>query len=342
MALLAGPAAADTELGELLLDALPIAAACGYALDLHRTRFLCGATFRLGVRRADGSLDTRGFKGGAADMITNALRLQAPWLAAARARPRDEARWSRTQLVAAADAGDERRVRELLAAGAAVDGASGLAQTALHAAAWRGHARVVAALLEGAGVNGAGARAGVLWGAGASVNARDVYGATPLMRASYVGHLAVVRMLLARGADQALQGRLGGRTALHRAAFTGRSRVVALLCAAPGAAAALALRDAAGRTPLDVAVAFRRAACAEAIRRAGAGAGAPAPGAGVAVAAAAVTAAAAAEPELETEAAETTSSSAEAAGALPVAAAAPAPAAAAAAEEEAVPPPAGE
>ena len=38
---------------------------------------------------ADGGLDRAGFVGGVADTMKSALRLQAPWLEAARAQPRE-------------------------------------------------------------------------------------------------------------------------------------------------------------------------------------------------------------------------------------------------------------
>ena len=81
-------AAADSRLGELVLDVLPLACAVGFGLDLHHARYICGLTLREGVRRADGSLDRAGFLGGAADMIASAARVQAPWLAEARAKVR--------------------------------------------------------------------------------------------------------------------------------------------------------------------------------------------------------------------------------------------------------------
>ena len=108
--------AADSRLGELLLDVLPLACAVGHALDLHHVRFICGLTLREGVRRADGSLDRAGFLGGTADMRKSAARLQG--LDAMRAEGREEG-WRPTQLMRAACAGDKKRVRELVAAGAA-------------------------------------------------------------------------------------------------------------------------------------------------------------------------------------------------------------------------------
>ena len=110
-----GPAA-DSRLGVLLLDVLPLACAVGHALDLHHAHYICGLTFRLGVKRADGSLDRAGFLGGTADMIKSAARLQG--LDALRAEGREEG-WRPTQLMRAACAGDKKRVRELVAAGAA-------------------------------------------------------------------------------------------------------------------------------------------------------------------------------------------------------------------------------
>jgi hypothetical protein len=118
---LRGPAA-DSPLGELLLDVLPIAFRHGHALSLHRMRGPCGLTLReraapggavatpygvgeLVERRAaaDGvrvvrlawatlytheRVDERGFRGGAADAMARALEAQAPWLRAARRAPR--------------------------------------------------------------------------------------------------------------------------------------------------------------------------------------------------------------------------------------------------------------
>ena len=240
-----GPAA-DSALGECFLDVIALVSASGFALDARPARFLCGLTFRLGARRADGTLDRAGFLGGTADMIDCATRMQAPWLEAARRAPRERVEmregWGlvkgTTSLMRAAGAGDEVRVRELLAAGAllsCVD--SNERWTALHWACAQGSARAVAALL--------GADA-----SGATVDARDVDRNTPLVLASLHGHEGAVRALLARGARQEL--RIWDRgTALHQAAYSGHAGVIELLCAAPGVHVNAA--DDRGKTPLFVA-----------------------------------------------------------------------------------------
>jgi tetratricopeptide (TPR) repeat protein len=272
-----GPAA-DSRLGELLIDAVPLACAHGFALDLHHVRYVCGATFREGARRADGSLDSAGFLGGTADMIKNATRLQVSWLAAARAKEREIAGEERcsTQLFRASAAGDEQRVRELVAAGAPLRGApcEGGWST-LHRAAFSGHAGVIAALVDGRGA-----------GLGAEVDRREAnhMRRTALIIACEQAHEGAVRALLARGADVGAQDSTGF-CALHTAVLRGEHSVLALLCAAPGAAAAMALRarrsngiapggaDDVVLTPLGFALHWggaAREACAAVLRAAGA------------------------------------------------------------------------
>ena len=340
-----GPAA-DSPLGERFLDVIAFVSANGFALDARPARFVCGLTFRLGTRRADGSVDRAGFRGGTADVIDCALRLQAPWLEAARRAPRERSAMlsvrelflpsadHTTNLMRAAEAGDEVRVRELLAAGAplrCVD--SLLGKSALHLASEQGSACSVAALLEAdaagdminaqdstgntplvlasehgregavrallargarqelrnsyggtalhmASSNGHSGVIELLCAApGVKVDAANNKGRTPLIRACLYGHESAVRALLAQGARQELQGQ-HGETALHWAAKGGHAGVVELLCAAPGAALALALRDSEGNTPLacaltpvgpySVATTDGRAACAAALRAHGA------------------------------------------------------------------------
>jgi len=129
--------------------------------------------------------------------------------------------------------------------------------SALHWASWLGHEHVVKALLDGKHE-----------GRGATVDLLDQIGWTALMLASRSGHEVVVRLLLSRGAKQELQD-VDGYTALHWAADGDRCGVVALLCAAPGAAAALALKTGThfgGRTPLAWAIYRGLAACGAVLR----------------------------------------------------------------------------
>jgi hypothetical protein len=182
-----GPAA-DSRLGELLLDALPLACAVGHALDLSHCLALCGATWRRGVARADGSLDRAGFLGGTNDMMARSLERQAPWLAEALAMRRKV--WGVTQLTRAAHTGDEKRVRELVAAGAKLDFIDGGGYSALHHASANGHARIAKLLLDGK-----------YEGKGAEINLQVLGNRTPLIDACRNGNEAVVRLLLERGAD---------------------------------------------------------------------------------------------------------------------------------------------
>ena len=95
-------------------------------------------------------------------------------------------------------------------------------------------------------------------------------GWTPLMCACYWGQQeGLVRLLLARGARQEVQG-TNGKTALHWAVIFARHKMVAVLCGAAGAAAALALRESSGCTPLALANFLHISACEAVLRAHGA------------------------------------------------------------------------
>jgi ankyrin repeat protein len=230
----------------------------GFAAEVAHCLYLCGETYR------------KGDKGATNDMLVRSMEKQgwAALLRAARAAKREDGAHpltgtmisGTTQLIRAAMQNDLPRVLQLVQLGAPL----GLADTdlfgwtALHWACRFGHKRVARALLDGK-----------FEGRGAKVDARDGAGCTPLIVANFEGQRASVRLLLARGARQELQDSDGG-TALHAAVQFDHVGTVAILCAAPGAAAALALRDSEGRTPLGMAVAFESAACAAVLRAHGA------------------------------------------------------------------------
>ena len=136
-------------------------------------------------------------------MMARSLERQAPWLAGARAKRREAG--GGTQLICAACKGDERRVRELVAAGAPLDLVRGSGWSALHYASARGHVHIAKLLLDGK-----------YEGKGADINLQTSDGDTSLILACLHGHEAVVRLLLERGADVMLRF-YGGRTVLSYA-----------------------------------------------------------------------------------------------------------------------------
>jgi ankyrin repeat protein len=117
-------------------------------------------------------------------------------------------------LVDAVKDADDARVRTLLQQRVDVNAAETDGTTALHWAAYRGHAQAAQLLI----------------GAGANVKAANRYGVTPLTLAASKGNAAVVDMLLKAGADpnSALPE---GETVLMTAARTGNVEVIRLLIA---------------------------------------------------------------------------------------------------------------
>jgi ankyrin repeat protein len=259
-----GPAA-DSALGEAFLDALPIVAAVGFAADVSQCVQLCGATFRAGDRGATN------------DMLVQSLRLQCG-ARAARAAGRegfvlrakdpadeddeDDLVENTTQLIRAAILNNLPRVLQLIQLGAPLDLVGETwGFSALHWASYLGHEHVAKALLDGKHE-----------GRGATVDLRTKGSTTALVEASYYGHESVVRLLLAHGAKQELKFALD-LTPLHYAVLGNRPAVIALLCTAPGAAAALAIKTSAtfgSRTPLSYAIHHGRAACEAVLRAHGA------------------------------------------------------------------------
>ena len=240
-----GPAA-DSVLGERLIDVIGIVAAMGFAAEVAHCLYLCGETYR------------KGDKGATNDMLARSMEKQvwAALLRAARAAKREAG--GLTQLIRAAKANDLPRMLQLVQLGAPLElKEKNFGFTALHWACYKGLEYVARALLDGK-----------YEGRGAEVDARGEAGWTPLMWASFMGHEGVVRLLLARGARQELQNS-GGHTALNAAIASNHAGIVALLCAAPGAAAAFTLRND-GETPHGFAISLGRAACAAVLRAHGA------------------------------------------------------------------------
>ena len=220
-----------------------IVSAVGFAADVSQCAQLCGTTFRAGDRGATN------------DLLVQSLRLQCG-AREARAAGREEFAFVRTedddgeqtiesatQLIRAAVLNNLPRVLQLIQLGAPLDLDDEQGFSPLDWACDMGREHVAKALLDGK-----------FEGRGATVDSRSKCGVTPLMSASMQGREATVRLLLSRGAKVELQDHYGF-TALHRAVDSHQAGVVALLCAAPGAASALALKTrSGGYTPLAMAV----------------------------------------------------------------------------------------
>ena len=90
-----------------------------------------------------------------------------------------------TDLHEAAEKGDIKAVKALLAAGAEINAKNSDGETPLHCAAWSGQAELAKILLQ----------------AGAGVNAKDKGGRTPLHSAAVLSHTETARELLCAGAE---------------------------------------------------------------------------------------------------------------------------------------------
>jgi hypothetical protein len=116
------------------------------------------------------------------------------------------------KLVAAAAAGKESEVRDLLVQGVDANSKNGAGRPVLVMAGFNGNRRTALVLLA----------------AGADVNAVDNAGVTALMAASAFGHKALVDVLLAAGADVNLKD-AAGVSALARAIRGGHTEVAETL-----------------------------------------------------------------------------------------------------------------
>ena len=264
-------------LGERLMDVIGIVAAGGgrhfgagsgappsqgFAADVSHCRHLCKLTLKI-VQRSD-----------VADMLTQSLRLQCSAREAHAAKREDfsivhMARHQdvgyifiaegTTQLIRSTLLNNLPRVLQLIQLGAPLDLVDENGSSALHWACSEGHEHVAKALLDGK-----------FEGKGAKVDLRDECGRTALITACLKGHEALVRLLIEHGANQELQDEEGD-AALHLAVDQGDNvGVVALLLAAPGAAAAMVMKNREGHTPLGIAIDLQQTGCEAALRAAGA------------------------------------------------------------------------
>jgi hypothetical protein len=258
--------------GEDFLDVIGIVSSVGFAADVSQCAQLCRLTRDI-VQRGD-----------VADMLAQSLRLQCGAREARAAAREDFLRHAKdvndddddeddvvegtTQLIRAVILNNLPRVLQLIQLDAPLDlGDETYGWSALDWACSLGHVHVAKALLDGK-----------YEGHGATVDVRDARGFTPLMFASQAGDEEVVRLLLSRGAKQDLQDDARRRTALHYAVGCGSAAIIALLCSAPGATAALAQKAFMGGltvTPLAYALSldrrgFDRADCIAVLRAHGA------------------------------------------------------------------------
>ena len=125
-----------------------------------------------------------------------------------------------------------------LQSGPEVNAQGGYFGTALQAASYQGHERIVRLLLQSGARYGNALQAASCQGhegivrlllqSGADINARGGFYGNALQAASYHGHERTVRLLLQSGADSNAQGGYFG-TALQAASFRGHERTVRLL-----------------------------------------------------------------------------------------------------------------
>jgi len=216
----------NSTLSEAFLKIIPLVAAVGYSAEVHQCRFLCGETFRLGIRREDGTLDQKGFKGSTADMIYRSLEKQYK-ITFKRKMKRQDAPlplgWNfrvpwydtikdTTQLIRAAIANDENRIRILLTLGANpnVNCDNG---SALYFACRNGNTKIIKLLID----------------AGADIDYQnEETGWTPLMTACKHENINACKILLTHNANYLLTN-YHGHTVFHIAVGTHQKEIVRMI-----------------------------------------------------------------------------------------------------------------
>jgi len=151
-----------------------------------------------------------------------------------------------TPLMYSATGADLEAVQFLIERGANIDARAANGWTALTLAAARGFDEIAAVLLQ----------------RGADPNVADIYGWTPLMRAVQQNRPAVVRALMRSDRVNLDAQNENGRTALHHAALEGLTDIAGMLIAR-GANAAL--QDRSGNTSVALAIASGHKATAKVI-----------------------------------------------------------------------------
>jgi len=195
---------ADSKRGEMFIDIIGIVCASGYGIDLFHARYICGETFRLGVQREDGTLDTTCYKGGTADMIYNGTRLamlnKAPQLIKIRRNKRmylfSLLRSNHEPLTKAVQIQIEEGVITLIALGVPLDLVDRRGRTALFYAI---NEPILKRLLDGKFENEGGI----------SIDTQDNFGSTALMIISDYTNRDMVSLLLERGASMTLRDTWG-------------------------------------------------------------------------------------------------------------------------------------
>lgn len=145
----------------------------------------------------------------AAAVLAFAGGCEDPKDAAMKSLERENFKFTPVDFIRAASIGDNAILGQYLVAGMDIDTRGPEGDTALLAAAERGHARTVEYLI----------------GEGAEVNARSKDGWTPLMMAAFNNQTEIVELLLASGGDPEKKDN-SGWTALMQAVYKGHTRVV--------------------------------------------------------------------------------------------------------------------